>query len=92
MNIVSRFGLWIEKHFPEKMTAEDVSSLIKEEHGIMRYRLDSLQDDFKKLKEEVSLMKTQSVVKSRISGSTERINPFAQRLQPVQPTPGGNGQ
>lgn len=36
MNIVTRFGNWIEKHWPEKMTVDEVKDLIETQRECIR--------------------------------------------------------
>ena len=104
MNIFLKLGNYIDKHWPEKISAEEVHSeiqAIKQEASLCTreikvllervHSLEKLQEDFKKIKEEIAIMKTQSNVKTRLSGSVpDNMTPFAQRLQPVRPANGGN--
>ncbi len=106
MNIVLRIGTWIEKRFPEKIAASEVYADIRnskiqlsahegelKNHYERISSLEKLHEDFKKIKEDLNIIKTQSIIKSRIVG--DNMTPFATRMQPVkpaQPTSGGNGQ
>jgi hypothetical protein len=103
LNIFLKIGKYLDKRFPEKITAEEVhneiqaikqeSALSVREIKVLLERVHSLEkmfEDFKKIKEEVSLMKTQSNMKSRLAGNVpDNMTAFAQRLSPVQPA-GGN--
>jgi hypothetical protein len=89
---VTRFGIWIEKHWPEKMTAEEVRHNIEIKFDDYNAILSALTLRIEKLEKYLEIFKTQSVVKSRIVGeSPSTMTPFASRLKPVQPATGGNG-
>jgi len=105
INIILRVGQWIEKRFPEKISAESVradleaiTSSINELTGrieVIEQQSDIpvLQDHLeriKKLEEQIKTMQTQATFKSRIVGSVpDTMTPFATRLPPVMPTNGG---
>lgn len=95
LNIFTRVGIFIEKHWPEKMTTAEVAELVKVENVIICNRLSALEklhEDIKKLKEDLNAFKTQSIVKTRIVGTvSDNMTPFASRLKPVMPANGGNG-
>lgn len=87
MNIVTRFGNWIEKHWPEKMTASDVSNMFGVRFTAIESALKECATTFGKIEErvlklesELSTFKTQSIVKSRIAGDAPtRMTAFASR-------------
>lgn len=93
MNIFTRIGSWIEHHFPEKMTVEEVNiridTISKFNLGFMdgvEHRFKLLFDDHEKLKEEVNTLKTNSIVRTKVvSSAPNNMTPFATRM-PV----GGN--
>lgn len=57
------------------------------------HSLELLFEDFKKLKEEMVTLKTQSSIKMRVAGSVpDNMTPFASRLPPVQPASNGGNK
>lgn len=94
INIVSKFGAWIERHWPEQMTTEDVKKYYDSLFNSMAKNLDThleliqtLTKITDKLQSEIETLKTQTTVKSRIAGSTpSTMTPFATKF----PINGGN--
>ncbi len=90
MNIFTRIGNWVESHFPEKMTPDQVATLVKAQNEHIFTRINSLErlhEDIKKIHEEINTLKTQSIMKSRVSNSNpSAMTPFASKFQPI----GGN--
>lgn len=99
LNIFTRLGNYVEKHWPEKMTPMDVSNML----GIRFTSLESqvqdlilivkkLEERIDKIENDLNIFKTQTIVKTRIIGeSPSNMTPFASRFKPVQPATGGNG-
>lgn len=101
MNLVLRIGQWLEKRFPEKLSAEsvlsDLRTITSNFNGILdRLEILESQSDMpvlqdhleriKKLEEQVKTIQTQGIFKSRVIGSIpDTMTPFATRLSSVQP-------
>lgn len=93
MNVFTRIGNYIEKHWPEKMTPSDVHNLVGIRFSEVESRISaieititSLDDKISKLTDLVKTLLTQATIKSRIIGDNpSNMTPFASRLQPVHP-------
>ncbi len=94
INIFTRIGIYIEKHWPEKMTSEEVKayfnknvSALIQSLAFLDKRVYDLEARIIKLNSEIETLKTQTTVKSRIAGSTpSAMTPFASKF----PINGGN--
>ncbi len=93
MNVFTRIGVWVDKHFPERMTTEEVNKKFLQLIPAMRdeySRIELMTHDhnvrLKKLEDEIRALKNQSQIRSRIVPDT--MTPFASRPTPM-PTVGG---
>lgn len=90
LNIFTRIGNWVERHFPEKMTASDVQKIFKsheitleshqrdiESHQNAFLKLCALETDVEKFRNELNMLKNLVAIKSRIV--TPQISAFASR-------------
>ncbi len=87
INIFTRIGIYIEKHWPEKMTAEEVRTIFQRGIQNQNESIAALYERLNKLEDAVKTLQTQTTVKSRIAGSTpSAMTPFASKF----PINGGN--
>lgn len=83
----------MERHFPEKMTYEDMNAVFKEKFevstvllGLFKEKLERLESKISTVESELSTIKNQISFKNRIAGTPPAsMTPFATRLPPVQP-------
>ena len=92
LNIFLKIGAWVDKKFPDKLTETQVKDMIYGKFRDADERLQAIEKKTKdienmlsKITSEIETLKTNSVIKSRIAGSTpSTMTPFATR----QPTSG----
>lgn len=100
MGLVTRIGQWLDKRFPEKVTAEDVNKrfrLYDEELAAIHQSIEAFDirlasnrfDDIEKLKVDIEKLKALSVVKSKMAQPYQgNMSPNMQwPLPPVMPGP-----
>lgn len=98
LNLVTKVGLWIEKHFPEKITADDVMARLKKfdaemdalHQGIEAFEMrisniPTIASDVEKLKADVQKLQAALVIKSKIPSYGGNMNPSNFSLPPVIP-------
>lgn len=87
MNIVTRLGNWIEKHFPEKMTAEEARLYFldrlkpyDEALALLVQRLEKLEKEVFMIRGELETVKTQLTMKTKVTTPIiAPMSPFASR-------------
>lgn len=93
MNIFTKIGSWLEKHFPEKITTEEVNKRIDNIVEGLQYarsqidnvlhvdkRVYDLESELIKLKEEMNTLKTNSLIRTKVTHSVpDTMTPFASR-------------
>lgn len=84
MNLFLKIGTWIEKRFPEKLTATDAKNYYKNEVDALNrsistilQTLDNQNSELSLMKSDLTSLKAQTAMRKH---SDEMIKPFAQRV------------